>query len=137
MLCDVVFRMALPPAADPNAPPDPASDAVRYLGPDGTMWARRLVSGSAVQVDPSARHRLRTLLAAHVIAAALDERLHTSIATSAYAPPAPLDPGAEPYPGHSDAHASYMSHQEEFIEWYKEETNRRVRNIGRGADTGF
>lgn len=137
VLCDVVVRMALPPAADPNAPQDPASDAVRYLGPDGTLWARRLVSGSATQVNPSAQPQLRTLLAAHVIATALDERLHTSIATSSYSPPSPVDPGAEPYPGHSDAHASYMSHQEEFIEWYKEEMNRRARNIGRASDMGF
>ncbi|MFV2173219.1 hypothetical protein ACFHW2_21020 [Actinomadura sp. LOL_016] len=137
VLCDIVVRMALPPAADPNRPQDPNSDAIRYLGPDGTMWARRLVSGSATQVNPAAQQQLRALLAAHVIASGVDERLHTSIVTSSYSSPEPVDPGAEPYPGHADVHSSYMSHQEEFIEWYKEEMNRRARNIGRGADTGF
>ncbi|QFG20508.1 hypothetical protein [Actinomadura sp. WMMB 499] len=137
VLCDIVVRMPLPPSADPNRPQDPASDAIRYMDPDGTMWARRLVSGSATQVNPAAQQHVRALLAAHVIASGVDERLHTSIVASSYSPPEPVAPGAEPYPGHADVHASYMSHQEEFIEWHKEEMNRRARNISRGADTGF
>ncbi|GAA4074314.1 hypothetical protein GCM10022214_33790 [Actinomadura miaoliensis] len=105
------------------------------MAPDGGVWARiRDPENGVTEFDPRCPQWMRALIMTCLIAEAANARLHMSFVTSGYAPPEPLTPATEPYPGFGDVHSSYMNHQQEFIEWFKKEANKINRGIAASAD---
>ncbi|MEU5883179.1 hypothetical protein [Spirillospora sp. NPDC047279] len=127
VVCETVVRAAMNPGAT-------GEPGVRFVGRDGAPLARmRGHDSTRVEFAPQAPQLVRALVTALMIAGRVDERLQVSILTSGYSPPAPVGQAGEPYPGYAQVHSSYMRYQEEFIEWYKAEQNRRGRIASAGA----
>ncbi|MFI0447797.1 hypothetical protein [Actinomadura sp. 6N118] len=127
VVCDMVARVAMNPGAT-------AEPGVRFVGRDGALLAQmRGHDSTRVEFAPQAPQLIRALVAALMIAGRVDERLQVSIITSGYSAPEPVQATGEPYPGYQDVHSSYMRYQEEFIEWYKKEMNKRGRIAAAGS----
>ncbi|MFI0486674.1 hypothetical protein [Actinomadura sp. 9N215] len=123
-LCDVVFRFAMP-SMPQELNHDPNVDTTRFIGQNGTVWARRRGGNPVVEISPDAPQPLRTLILAAAIAETIDEDYHRPWPDSPYTPPPPLQAVPDPYPGYADVHSRYMEYQQEFVEWYRKHMTGR------------
>ncbi|GAA2428582.1 hypothetical protein GCM10010191_47090 [Actinomadura vinacea] len=113
---------------------DPGDAAVRFVGPDGTVWAKIQGGELAVEFAPTTPQWIRALIITFLVAGKMNERLHVAFFTPGYVPPEPLAPTTVPYSGYGDVHSSYMRYQEEFIEWFKKEANKLARQAAAATD---
>ncbi|MFI0372947.1 hypothetical protein ACH35V_34230 [Actinomadura sp. 1N219] len=116
-ICDVVIRVAIPPL--PGALNyDENVDTTRFVGQDGTVWARRRGQSPLLEISPDTPYPIRRMIVASVIADTITND-HQIVASSSKNPLTPLQAVPDPYPGYADVHSRYMEYQREFIEWYR------------------
>ncbi|MFI0372948.1 hypothetical protein ACH35V_34235 [Actinomadura sp. 1N219] len=118
-ICDVVSRFALPPLPQ-QLNHDPNVDTTRFVGQNGTVWARRRGQSPLVEISPDTPHPIRRMIVASAIADTINDDYHRG-GFSPYTPPTRLQAVPDPYPGYADVHSRYMEYQREFIEWHRKE----------------
>ncbi|TMQ93096.1 hypothetical protein ETD83_25945 [Actinomadura soli] len=118
-ICDVVTRLAMPPLPQ-ELNYDPNVDTTRFVGQDGTVWARRRGQSPLLEISPDTPYPIRRMILASMVADTITHEYQVG-AVSPYKPPTPLQAVPDPYPGYADVHSRYMEYQQEFIEWYRKE----------------